>query len=117
MGRAVDMLCVLLFCLFSVACASFSASLGGQIVYDAPSLPPGMTRWRNYEHDDGPWYQLINIEMNKLQSDVLGKPKKHAGNERKRKNDYWWVPKGTTNLTVGPWFPDGSTTTMVRADF
>lgn len=29
------------------------------------------------------------------------------------KNSYWWVPKGTTNVTMGPWFPGGSSKTAL----
>lgn len=92
------------------------------VVYDAPSLPPGMEPWERFTKGwdrDAPWYRFPNLFANEAMSDAFGRPKRHTQLEYfTRKNGvvaYWWVPEGTNNLTMGPWFPQGSSfTKMVK---
>lgn len=108
------MLCLLV----ENACASFaiggpSADVG-VLAYDAPSLPPGMHKWQKFTQGEGPWYRWPNLQAYRLLSDAIGQPTPIKDSTTKQK--YWWLPEGSTNLTMGPFFPAGtSTTKLVKA--
>lgn len=88
-------------------------------VSDSPSLPPGYEKWQNYKYTStNRWYHLGALDIRKAESELWGRPKKYTG-LKKGPEEYWWVPKGTTEFLVGKWFEDDeglpkSTTTMVK---
>lgn len=88
------------------------------VVYDAPSLPPGMDKWKDYQHENNPWYLFPSLEMSDIVNRIVGGEPTSApyfANDDEE-DAYWWVPLGTTNITVGPWFPGGSSrTTLVKS--